>query len=296
MSFSSQCTVVLADSYEQFLGIMKESSDTDQVLVLRGDAVSPQYFGVIIREAKGIVSDMDGTIWPGSGWAYAREHWQLTEDRRQESIEADAYFANSYNTQKAQIKFALDPVVRMARFGLTRDMIHQAARQWPVREGIPELFACFKPHEIAVNSYGLFDPIRALFIESMRYNPNALPAIYALRMLWDQDGRLIGSDRTTVVTDLMKSAVLAMHAAQLGVEACDLIAIGDSPSDDFIRHGIGIAVVPREKRENFMSDLEGGKRESHRLRGLQKMWEMSCAVALGSLMPIAQIRRGVITL
>ena len=116
---------------------------------------------------------------------------------------------------------------------------------------------------------------------------------YALRMLWNWEGRLIGPDRTTVITDKMKTAVLMLHAAQLGTEARKLITIGDSPSDEFIQYGIGIAVVPPEK---YLDASEGDLREDHRLRGLQKMWDMSCAVALGSLMPIAQIRRGVITL
>jgi len=288
-------TVLTVDTYDAFLKIMRTVKDDERVLVIKGGEIAKSVVYDGIRKAVGIGSDQDGSIWPGSSWAHARANWQLPEDAAQEELEATAYFANEYHTQEAQIRFGLDPVVRMARFGLTRDMIHRAAKKWPVRDGVQELFGCFEPHQIAIISYGLYDPIRAWLMEAMKYDSTALPAIYALRMIWDELGHLIGPDRTTVVTDRMKLAVLNMHAAQLGVGASKLITIGDSPSDEFIKEGIGIAVVPQEKREGFMSDLEGGKRESHRLRGLQKMWDMSCAVALGSLLPVAQIRRGQIT-
>ena len=295
MSPSTQCTVLSAGSFGEFLGIMEDSTPDQRVLVHRSDALTLGLIFGFIRSAKGIASDKDGSIWPGSSWSHARAHWQLPEDAAQEAVEATAYFADEYHTQEAQVRFALDPVVRMARFGLTREMIHDAAKQWPVRDGVPELFGCFEAHEIAIISYGLYDPIRAWLIEAMKYDPVSLPVIYALRMLWDESGRLIGPDRTTVVTDKMKVEALQMHAAQLGVASQQLITIGDSPSDEFIKNGIGIAVVPHEKVEGYMSDIEGGKRESHRLRGLEKLWNMSCAVALGSLLPIAQIRRGEIT-
>lgn len=285
--------VLVADSYAKFIELMKTAPNDANVLIINGEAISREVFFTAICEADGIGTDQDGSIWPGSGWAHARANWQLPEDAKLERQEAVAYFANEYHAQEAQVKFALDPVVRMARFGLKRQMIHQAAIEWPVRDGVHELFSHFSSEKIAIISYGLYDVIRAWCMESLGYCATALPAIYALRMLWDQEDRLIGPDTTTVITDNMKTSVLMLHATQLGTKARKLITIGDSPSDEFIQHGIGIAVVPPEK---YLDASEGSLREDHRLRGLKKMWDMSCAVALGSLMPVAQIRRGLITL
>jgi len=79
MSSLKETLVLVADSYAEFVELTRTAPKDANVLIIRGEAISREAFFAAIRDADGIGTDQDGSIWPGSGWAHARANWQLPE-------------------------------------------------------------------------------------------------------------------------------------------------------------------------------------------------------------------------
>jgi phosphoserine phosphatase len=239
-------------------------------------------FGRLVREARGLVADFDGTLHAGNQWAQVRE--LLTpEDRRADEADAACYFADPAAGNEIHAAFILETVARLSRSRQGLHRVEELSGKLSPRPGVMVLFRSFSFNRSAIVSFGLYNVIRNWV---WRYGLNAeavSTTIFALQLEWD--GTRCSPNLGTIVSDGNKGYCRQVFCGARQLASERTLVIGDSPTDIFMMGPDvpGVFLIPR-------IDPQPG-RMAHRMARVAEMWDrVACVLVSDSLEPLVEMR------
>lgn len=251
----------------------------------------PDGFIRLVREAKGLVTDFDGTLHVGVQWLGPRA--LLPEPARlEDEAAAAAYFTRSSHDDTEDVMLALGSAWRMRDAGLTEAQMQETGRKLETRSGAWELLTSFDLRKVAIVSFGLEPIVSAWAYENIRRAEWMFIQTFALRFSWRQApmgsmSRLLGDpDVATVVTDGNKGYLRRAYCVSRGLAPRETLVLGDAPTDILMMgHDVpGIIVIPRVDPQPA--------RIEHRLKRMAELWDqVACIVVSDTLDPIVEMRR-----
>lgn len=275
MSFSTQEVSGHAELMELLPGL----DPHDQTLIINAERGDFDRFAVQVREARGLVTDFDGTVNNGNQWLAMRECMR-SDLAEEDAARAQWYMKTDSRTDREDIDFIFGSVHRLVESGLKSRTLVQYAHATDPRPCAVDLMKSFHGKAVVV-SFGLADFIRAWLD---RFGIGA--DIAALDLRWVGE-HLIGFHARTVVTDGNKGFMYDAFLAEHELRPDQVLAIGDAPTDIRMMRpeGLGVLVIPKV-------DPQPGRMES-RMRGLADIWPCVSAVLVSnSLEPLAALRSG----
>jgi len=189
-----------------------------------------------------VVLDLDGTLIPKTMGALMRlvADFGLVAEARQEVARIRAAYSGMFNAGKlsdAEYRaWLLEEFASYVRFSLKREAWRAALAHVRLREGVMELIRDLHAADIPVCVVSAAAADFAEHVLEANGVLHMLDAVYAGRLLHDQDDVVIGWDEGSLVTVGNKGFWSRAFADGYGVPHERIIAVGDSPGDFTIGH------------------------------------------------------------
>ncbi|MFH1089868.1 MAG: hypothetical protein V1716_05615 [Candidatus Uhrbacteria bacterium] len=230
--------------------------------------------------ASAVCSDVDGTFLVDSFWKKAREV-MIAIDATDDANEALEYFTGS-RSDIGDIAFIFRSVERLRKAGFSLQAIEKIVKVLLVRVDAMAFLKTFEKK--AFVSYG----IEQVIAELCRQHGLDEVETFALRLVFGDDGVLVGRDAATVVTDGTKGYKFDTFCATHSLDPRRVVVLGDDLTDLLmLEKGIGIFVVP------LADDPQTGRGVS-RLRTVENHWNrigaFSVSDTFASLLQLRQSR------
>lgn len=273
-------STVSVGSAREFLARLSELEEGQHTLIVNEEHTTEKEFRTRLREAKGGVFDFDGTLHPGNQWQGKRGC--MLPDLAQKDLEGAKKYLDitvENRTDYDDLDFVFRSIDHLIRSGYTRDMADACAAKLFPREGALELVSSFDGRSKIV-SFG------SSFIEHWCKHWGMNASVGALRLLWDDDGRLIGYDHRTVVSDGNKGFMYDAFRAKHRLAHEEVLVLGDSLTDIKMMRpeGLGILVLPKVDPDKMRASWREGT--------LERLWpQVTAVLASDSLEPLMHIRR-----
>jgi len=236
-------------------------------------------FLACLRAALAVCSDVDGTFLVDSFWKKAREV-MIAIDATEDANEALRYFSGS-RSDIGDIAFIFRSVERLRKAGFSLQAIERIVKVLTVRVDAMAFLKTFEKK--AFVSYG----IEQVIVELCRQHGLSEVETFALRLVFGDDGVLVGHDPATVVTDDVRGYKFATFCAMHGLKPRQVVVLGDDLTDLLmLEKGIDIFVVP------LADDPQTGRGAS-RQRTIDEHWRQIGAFSVSdTFTQLLQLRQG----